>query len=134
MATNENDMSGQDAATAREGKFTKAARQALHSEAPSAAEIGTAIAEAMKRSAANPTQPQALGEVVRASVRSQTKDVRQVASDGSSRIVTSYVPVRFSADETADGKEWEVNHGRPIHLKREAFHRYASMGRVVLAE
>jgi hypothetical protein len=134
MATSENDVSGQEAATAREGKFTQAARKALHSEAPSAAEIGSAIAEAMKRAASNPAPAQVLGEVVRCSVRAQTKDTRQVASDGSSRIVTSYVPVRFAADETADGKELELTHGKPVRLKRDAFHKYASMGRVVLAE
>lgn len=134
MADHDNDMSGQEAATAREGKFTRAARQALHSEAPSAAEIGRAVADAMQRQASTPAQQRELGPIVRASVRAQTKDTRQVASDGSSRIVTSYVPVKFSADETADGKEWEIQHGRPVHLKREAFLKYASIGRVVLAE
>lgn len=127
-------VSGAEAAVAREGRYTKAARAALHSEAPSAADIGVAVAEALKRTQASPSPQQTLGEIVRASVRCLTKDERRVSSDGSARIVTSYVPVTFKADETADGKEYTISHGKPIHLKREAFLRYAGIGRVVIAE
>jgi len=129
------DVSGKEAATHREGKFTKAAREALDSEAPSAAAIGEAVAKALSRQAAAPVPTQSpLGAVVRASTRCQTVNERRVNSDGSARIVTSYEPITFRAGETADGKEVTLGHGKPVRLKREAFLHYAGIGRVVIAE
>ena len=124
MADHENDMSGRAAATAKEGVRTAAARQALHSEAPSAAEIGRAVAEAMQRQASRgPELQRPMGAVVRASCRAGTHPATGLP-----------LQMTFAPADTADGKEYTVKHGRAIHLKREAFERYAAQGKVILAE
>lgn len=136
MARNdENDMSG-DAARAGEREASRQARsRALGEEnAPSASEIGDAVAKALARAAAQPVSMQKLGPIVRASVRCGYEDVRQEKPEGGFRIATVAKSVTFNADETADGKTHTVVHGRPIHLKRDAFVRRRDMGHVLIAE
>lgn len=135
MARNENDVT--DGASSSEGAATeRARRRALEGDAPpSASAIGEAVARAMERMANAPKEPErALPEKVRASVRCGYETTRRVLSDGSTQMVTAPASIKFSKDETADGKEWTIPHGRPVMLKREAFLRYQSEGRVVIAQ
>jgi hypothetical protein len=134
MAQDPNDMSGVAAATAGESAGIKRARQrTLEGDAPPDANVlADAISKAMQRSSALP--PQSLGDIVRCSVRAGYETVRQVNSDGSSRMVTSPKKVVFTGDETPDGKTYEVANGRPVRLKREAYERRRDMGHVIIAE
>jgi len=134
MSRDPNDMSGQEAATAGESAGIKRARQrTLEGDAPPDANVlAEAIGRAMQRSSVLP--PQQLGAVVRCSVRAGYETIRQVNSDGSTRLVTSPKKVTFSGDETADGKSYEVANGRPVRLKREAYERRRDMGHVIIAE
>lgn len=130
----ENDMSGEAARDGREGRHTRAARAALDEFAPSAAEIGDAVAKALARSANAPAPVQKLGDVVRASVRCGYEDIRQERPDGSKFIATIPRKITFSKDETADGREHTIQHGRPIHLKRAAYEARRDQGVVLIAE
>lgn len=136
MANDENDMTGSAAATAGETASIKRARQrALEGDAPPTAEqIARGVAEAMARLGAKPMEEKPLGSVVRASVRVGTETVRQVNSDGSTRLVTRPKSVTFAATETADGREYTVQDGRPIRLTRDAFIARRDMGHVQRAE
>lgn len=134
MADGVDDMTGADAAMAREGKYTRAARDRLHSEAPSAEAISRAVAETLARQAAQPVAERPLGEIVRASVRCGTESYTQQNGPEGSRVVTAYRKLRFSGDETADGVERVIEHGRPVALKRAAFERYAAQGLVIRAD
>lgn len=102
----------------------------------SSEELGNAIAKASQRMREEESRVKEapLPEIVRASVRCGYETSRRVMSDGSAQMVTAPGSVAFKADETADGKAYTVVHGRPIHLKREAFQRYARDGKVVLAQ
>lgn len=120
----------ENAATAR------ARRRAIEGDAPPSADaIGAAVAAALERQRnAPPVKEAPLPDIVRASVRCGYETSRRVMADGSAQMVTAPGSVAFKADETADGKAYTVVHGRPIHLKREAFQRYARDGKVVLAQ
>lgn len=133
---NENDMSGRGARDAGETEAMKRVRQrAIDGDAPpSATEVGQAIAEAMRRGLQNPLPQQQLGPVVRASVRAGFETIRQVADDGSARLVTSPRSITFTGDETTDGRSYTVKHGSPVRLKRDAYERRLAEGVVVLAE
>lgn len=102
-------------------------RRAIDGDAPpSAEEIGKAVASALERQRNAPPEKAApLAEIVRASVRAGVETIKQ-----GDKVVIRPAKITFKADETADGKEWTVEHGRPIRLKREAFLRYKSEGRV----
>lgn len=135
MADPADDMSG-DARSANERQAAKSARRAALGEdnAPSASEIGKAVAEALARTAGQPQAVRELGPIVRASVRAGYEDKRVDKGDGSIRIATVPKQVKFEADETSDGKEYTLEHGKPIRLKREAFIRRRDQGVVILAE
>lgn len=130
----ENDMSG-DARSAGERNAARTARsRALGEEnAPSAAEIGDAVAKALARAATAPVVNRTLGPVVRASVRCGYEDIHQNVG-GVLRIATVPKKIKFDREETADGKEYTIEHGRPIHLKRDAFIKRRDQGVVLLAE
>lgn len=121
MAQNENDMSGRRARDAGETLAVQKARHnAFDADAPSASEIGRAVADAMARSKDLP--PQRLGDIVRASCRvGFNADMRPKS-------------FTFPGADTADGRECTVAHGKPIRLKVEAFRRYAEQGVVTVAE
>lgn len=126
MARDENDMTeGRDSSETR--ATANARRRALEGDAPpSAEEIGKAVASALERQRNAPPEKAApLPEIVRASVRAGMETIKQ-----GDKVVIRPAKITFKADETADGKEWTVEHGRPIRLKREAFLRYKSEGRV----
>lgn len=133
MAKNDpNDVTGESAATAGEGRFTRAGRAAFEEYAPSAAAIGDAVAKALERQRTAPPQPQrTLPDIVRASVRCGYHTVRRVLSDGSAQMVTMPAEVTFKASETGDGREAIVAHGKPVKLKRDAFLRYEADGKVI---
>lgn len=135
MARNENDVTdGRDdtenAATAR------ARRRALEGDAPPSAEaVGEAVAKALDRMRDQPrAKERPLPPVVRASVRCGYETSRRVLSDGSTQMVTAPGSITFKRDETPDGREVTVPHGRPVRLKREAFERYRRDGKVVIAQ
>jgi hypothetical protein len=110
-----------------------ARRRAIEGDAPPSAEmIGDAVAKALERQRNAPPLPEKpLPEIVRASVRCGYETVRRVLSDGSAQLVTKPAEVTFKASETSDGREYTVPHGRPVKLKRDAFLRYQSEGKVV---
>lgn len=136
MARDPNDMTGEHARSAGETAGAQRARQrALEGDAaPSAHDIGEAVAKAMARQAAQPDRPQVLGDVVRASVRAGVEQTRVTSSDGSNRIVVSPKALTFKANETLDGREATVMSGKPVRLPRATFERYRDAGLVVLAE
>lgn len=129
------DMSG-DAARAGERQAAKGARAAALGEAsaPSADAIGQAVAAALARAANVPMSVQKLGDIVRCSVRVGYEDIRQERTDGSKFIATVPRKVTFTRDETPDGKEYTLEHGKAIRLKREAFMRRRDQGVVQIAE
>lgn len=135
MARDENDMSGVDGATGRENAASQSARRrAIDGLAPpDASTLAKAIAEASQRIREDEAKAKdvPLPEIVRASVRCGYESIVERRNDGGSRIVERARKVTFKADETADGKEYTVPHGRPIGLKRAAFLRYASEGLVI---
>lgn len=136
MADKDNDMSGAAARSAGEREAAARARRAALGDdnAPSADAIGEAVAKALARSASQPLSAQRLGDVVRASVRAGFEDVRTERPDGSKFIATKPRSITFSREETADGKEYTVVHGRPVHLKRDAFIARRDQGVVIIAE
>jgi hypothetical protein len=81
-----------------------------------------------------PDRPVVLGEIVRASVRCGYETTRRIGADGSAQMVTAPASVTFKANETEDGVEHTVPHGRPVRIKREAFVRYLNDGKVILAQ
>lgn len=94
-----------------------------------------ALAQAMKRVRDDETKvrDEVVPEIVRASVRAGNETTRRVLGDGSAQLVTSPKKITFSAEETADGREWTVESGRPVHLKRAAFLHYRAQGLVEMA-
>jgi hypothetical protein len=135
LAQDENDMSGR-AATASENEATqRARRRAIEGDAPPSAQaIGEAVARALDRQRDNPIKETPLPEIVRASVRAGYETARRVLSDGSTQMVTSPASITFKREDTPDGREVTVVHGKPVKLKREAFIRYRRDGKVVLAQ
>lgn len=132
MARNENDVTeGSTETTGTE----RARRRAIEGDAPLSADaIGEAVARSLERQRGQPAVKEApLPEIVRASVRCGYETTRRVLGDGSAQMVTAPASVTFKASETADGREHAVAHGRPVHLKREAFERYKRDGKVILA-
>lgn len=136
MARDVDDMSGTAARDGGERDAAKRARDAAlgADNAPSAAAIGEAVAKALERVAQQPPSVQKLGPVVRASVRCGYEDKTIDLPDGSRRIVTMSRKVTFTRDETADGREYTLERGQPIHLKREAFIKRRDEGVVLIAE
>lgn len=135
MAKNPNDVT--DGATELEsGSTERARRRAIEGDAPLSAEaIGEAVAKSLERQRnAPPEKPRPLPDFVRASVRCGYETKRRVASDGSTQLVTAPAEITFRKDETADGREWTIPHGRPVVLKREAFLRYQADGKVIIAQ
>lgn len=134
MSERADDVSG-DARSAGERQAAKNARRAALGEdnMPSASEIGDAVAKALARAASAPAPVQRLGDVVRASVRSGYEDVHMMVG-GQERIVTKPKAITFRADETPDGREVTLEHGKPIRLKREAFISRRDLGHVLIAE
>jgi hypothetical protein len=134
MSDKADDMSG-DARFQGERAAAKSARRAALGEdnMPSASEIGDAVAKALARVASAPGSTQKLGEIVRCSVRSGYEDVRQYVG-GQERIVTKPKAITFRPDETADGREWTLEHGKPVRLKRDAFISRRDLGHVLIAE
>lgn len=132
MARSENDVTDGTTETAA---TERARRRAVEGDAPLSAEaIGEAVAKSLERQRLQPAAKEApLPSIVRASVRCGYETTRRVLSDGSTQMVTAPAAVTFKASETADGKEHAVPHGRPVHLKREAFERYRRDGKVILA-
>lgn len=135
MAQDENDMSG-EAAFAGESAATRKVRSKFENVPISATELADAIAKAQQRvmEDAGKVQQKPLPAVVRASVRCGMETVRQDKGDGGYKIVTQFGSMDFTGEETGDGKPARVPHGRPVKLKREAFLKYQSLGKVVLAE
>lgn len=84
-------------------------------------ELAAAMVGAQDR-ASKVRDTRVLGEVVRCSCR--------VGLDRAAN-PKSYT---FKANETAEGRELTVQHGKPLRLKREAFQRYAADGVVVISE
>lgn len=125
-----------DGATTEENAATAAARRrGIDGDAPlSADEIGKAVARALDRQRNAPKEPEApLPVTVRASVRCGY--VTAFINDArGKRHETRPGTITFRKDETADGKEYTVPHGRPIVLKRDAFLRYRRDGKVVIAQ
>lgn len=130
MAKDPNDMT--EGATDSENAATaRARRRAIEGDsAPSAADIGNAIAAALERNRDRKDEAKPLGEEVRASVRCGYETVRR--SDNT--MVTQPKSITFRRDETADGTEVTIPHGRPVRLKRAAFLRYQAEGSVVLGQ
>ncbi len=135
MARSENDVT--EGRSDQESVATeRARRRAIEGDAPpSASAIGEAVARALERAANAPKeQEKPLSDIVRASVRCGYETSRRVLSDGSTQIVTAPASITFKADETQDGKPCTVVHGRPVKLKKAAFLRYQSEGRVIIAQ
>lgn len=131
MARDTDDVT--DGASDREGVSAAAARRRALPDAPMSADaLASAIAEAhfrvRDREAKEKEKP--LPEIVRASVRCGYETTRRQQDNGQIQLVTSPKKMTFPANETADGKETVVEHGRPVKLKREAFQRYKSEGLV----
>lgn len=132
MARNENDMSGAAGAAEENAATQRARHRALVGDAaPSAAEIGEAVAKAMERVRERPPKEDPLPPVVRASVRCGYVTERRHSDN---MMITRPGSITFKREETPDGREVTVIHGKPVKLKREAFLRYRREGKVVIAQ
>ena len=130
----ENDVT--DGATDSETSGTRRARERAFGVNPlSTDQMAEAIAKAHMRvaEAGAKAKVKPLPEIVRASVRAGYETIRETRNDGGVRLVTRPKKITFGASETADGREWTIENGRPVMLKREAFKHHESLGNVVLA-
>lgn len=130
-----------DVTEGRDDGETPAARRARNAafgtNPLNADQMAEAIAKAHMRVAdeeRKASKTQHIPETVRASVRCGSETIRETRNDGGVRLVTRPKKITFKASETADNKEWTVEDGRPVRLKREAFLRYQSTGDVILAQ